>query len=140
MEPEGSLLHSQEPATCLYPVALSATSSSKLCTKLTLHCNHRSGHLKMEHTGSLLLLRRHLGNWPCGPLAFTSTLILALLDRLVCGRAGLAHKHSGLIQAHCAPRRFLVASFHLQWAPMLLECRDTSRSACTPTRSLEPFC
>ena len=34
------------------------------CTKLTLHCNHRCGHLKTEHTESLLLLRRHLGNWP----------------------------------------------------------------------------
>ena len=37
---------------------------SKPCTKLTLHCNHRSGHLKTEHTESLFLLRRHLGNWP----------------------------------------------------------------------------
>jgi hypothetical protein len=45
--------------------------------------------------------------------------------RLVCGRAGLARKHSGLIQAPCALRCFLVASFHLQWAPMLLECRGT---------------
>ena len=33
------------------------------CTKLTLHCNHRSGHLKTEHTDSFFLLRRHLGNW-----------------------------------------------------------------------------
>jgi hypothetical protein len=39
-----------------------ATSGSKPCTKLTLHCNHRSGHLKTEHTESLFLLRRHLGN------------------------------------------------------------------------------
>ena len=31
----------------------------------TLHCNHRSGHLKTEHTESPFLLRRHLGNWPC---------------------------------------------------------------------------
>ena len=31
---------------------------------LTLPCNHRSGHLKTEHTESLFLLRRHLGNWP----------------------------------------------------------------------------
>ena len=37
---------------------------SKPCTKLTLHCNHRSGHPKTEHTESLFLLRRHLGNWP----------------------------------------------------------------------------
>jgi hypothetical protein len=43
-----------------------ATSSSRPCTKLTLHCNHRSGHLKTEHTGTLLLLQRHLGNWPRG--------------------------------------------------------------------------
>ena len=30
----------------------------------TLHGNHRSGHLKTEHTESIFLLRRHLGNWP----------------------------------------------------------------------------
>ena len=36
----------------------------KPCTKLLLHCNHRSGHLKTEHTESLLLLRRHLVKWP----------------------------------------------------------------------------
>jgi len=29
---------------------------SKPCTKLTLHCNHRSGRLKTEHTESLSLL------------------------------------------------------------------------------------
>ena len=28
---------------------------SKPCTKLTLHCNHRCGHLKTEHTESLFL-------------------------------------------------------------------------------------
>jgi len=37
---------------------------SKPCTKLTLHCNHRFGHLKTEHTESFFLLRRRLGNWP----------------------------------------------------------------------------
>ena len=40
---------------------------SKPCTKLKLHCDHRSGHLKTEHTESLCLLRRHLGNWYRGP-------------------------------------------------------------------------
>ena len=40
---------------------------SKPCTKLTLHCNHRSGHLKTEHIERLFLLRRHLGNWPPPP-------------------------------------------------------------------------
>jgi hypothetical protein len=34
--------------------------------EITLHCNHRSGHLKTEHTESLLLLQRHLLNWPRG--------------------------------------------------------------------------
>ena len=37
---------------------------SKPCTKLTLRCNRRSGHLKTEHTESLFLLRHHLGNRP----------------------------------------------------------------------------
>ena len=45
---------------------------SKPCTKLTPHCNHRSGHLKTEHTESLFLLRRHLGNWPRSPAVSTS--------------------------------------------------------------------
>ena len=35
-------------------------------------CNHRSGHLKTEHTESLFLLRRHLGNWPRSPAVSTS--------------------------------------------------------------------
>ena len=51
---------------------------SKPCTKLTLHSNHRSGHLKTEHTESLFLLRRHLGNWPRGPaLSMRSELLVA---------------------------------------------------------------
>jgi hypothetical protein len=45
---------------------LRCATSSKLCTKLTLQCNHRSGHLKTEHTESLFMLRCHLGNWPRG--------------------------------------------------------------------------
>jgi hypothetical protein len=40
---------------------------SKLCTKLTPHCNHRSGHIKTELTESLLLMRRHIGHWSRGP-------------------------------------------------------------------------
>ena len=51
---------------------------SKPCTKLTLHCNHRFGHLKTEHTESLFLLRRHLGNWPRGPaVSMRSELLVA---------------------------------------------------------------
>jgi hypothetical protein len=34
--------------------------------KLTLHCNHRFGPLRTEYTESLLLLRRHFGNWSRG--------------------------------------------------------------------------
>ena len=51
---------------------------SKPCTKLTLHCNHRSGHLKTEHTESLSLLRRHLENWPrCPAVSMRSELLVA---------------------------------------------------------------
>jgi hypothetical protein len=54
------------------------TSSSKLCTTLMLHCNHRSGHLKMEHKESLFLLWRHLGNWPRSPIvSMRSELLVA---------------------------------------------------------------
>jgi hypothetical protein len=42
-------------------------SFQDVITVLTLHCNHRSGHLKMEHTESLFLLRRHFRNWPHDP-------------------------------------------------------------------------
>jgi hypothetical protein len=39
----------------------------KPCTKQKPHCNHRTGHLKPEHSESLLLLRRHLGKWTRAP-------------------------------------------------------------------------
>jgi hypothetical protein len=45
-------------------------------TKLTPHCNHRSGHVKTEHSESLLLLRRHLENWSCGPAVRMSCELL----------------------------------------------------------------
>ena len=42
------------------------------------HCNHRSGHLKTEHTESLFLLRRRLGNWPRYPaVRMRSELLVA---------------------------------------------------------------
>ena len=42
------------------------------------NCNHRSGHLKTEHTESRVLLWRHLGNWPLGPaLSIRSELLVA---------------------------------------------------------------
>jgi hypothetical protein len=56
--------------------------SFKLCTKLTLHCNHRPGHLKTEHTERLLLLRRHLGNWSRGPVVSMKIELLLAYDKL----------------------------------------------------------
>jgi hypothetical protein len=48
------------------------------CTKLTLHCNHRCGHLKTGHTESLFLLQRHIGNWLRGPaVSMRSELFVA---------------------------------------------------------------
>ena len=55
---------------------------SKPCTKLTLHCNHRSGHLKTKHTESLFLLRRHLGNWPRGPAVSKRSVLLVAHEKL----------------------------------------------------------
>jgi hypothetical protein len=50
----------------------------KPCTKLALHCNHRSGHLKTKHTESNFLLLRHLGNWSRGPsVSMRSELLVA---------------------------------------------------------------
>ena len=48
------------------------------CSVSFVHCNHRSGYLKREHTESLFLLRRHLGNWPLGPaISMRSELLVA---------------------------------------------------------------
>jgi hypothetical protein len=51
-------------------------------TKLTLHCNHRSGHLKTEHTESFFLLRRHLGNRPRGPTVSMRSELLVAHEKL----------------------------------------------------------
>ena len=55
---------------------------SRPCTKLTLHCNHRSGHLKTEHTESPFLLRRHLVNWPRGPAVGMRSEMLVANEKL----------------------------------------------------------
>ena len=48
------------------------------CSVSFVHCNNRYGHLKTEHTESLFLLRRHLGNWPRGPaVSMRSELLVA---------------------------------------------------------------
>ena len=55
---------------------------SKQCTKLTLLCNYRSGHLITEHTESLFLLRGHLGNWPRGPAVSMRRELLVAHEKL----------------------------------------------------------
>jgi hypothetical protein len=60
----GHNIHRQQRQLLVAHALPCATSSSKPCTRLTLHCNHRSGHLKTEHKESLFLLQRHLENWP----------------------------------------------------------------------------
>jgi hypothetical protein len=52
------------------------------CTELTLHCNHRFGHLKTEHAESLLLLRRHLGNWSRGTAVCMISELLVAHEKL----------------------------------------------------------
>ena len=47
-----------------------------------VHCNHRSGHLKTEHTESLFLLRRHLGNWPRGAAVSMRNELLVAHEKL----------------------------------------------------------
>jgi hypothetical protein len=50
--------------------------------KLTLHCNHRSGHLKTEHANSLPLLRSHLRNWFRGLVLSMGSELLVLHEIL----------------------------------------------------------
>jgi hypothetical protein len=52
------------------------------CAKITLHCNHRSGHLKTEHTESLLLLRRHLDYCSRRPAVSMRNELLVAPERL----------------------------------------------------------
>ena len=47
-----------------------------------LHCNHRSGHLKTEHTENPFLLRRHLGNWPSGQAVSMRSELLVAHEKL----------------------------------------------------------
>jgi hypothetical protein len=54
----------------------------KPCTKLTLRCNHRSGHLKTKHTESLLLLQLQLGNWSRGPAESMRSELLVTHEKL----------------------------------------------------------
>jgi hypothetical protein len=63
-------------------VALSATSSYKPCTKLTLHCNQTSGHLKMENTENLFLLRCYLEDWHRGPAVSMRSELLVEHEKL----------------------------------------------------------
>jgi hypothetical protein len=88
-EPDYKMALQQGTAFCVLRVEvsrsaieLSAASSSKPCTELTLHCNHRPGHLKTEHTESIFLLRRHLGNWPCGPAVIMRSTLLVTHKKL----------------------------------------------------------
>jgi hypothetical protein len=69
ISPFHPILSLQDPSYYYPPIHIIPVwcVSFKPCTKLTLHCNHRSGHLKTEHAENLLLLRRHLGNWTRGP-------------------------------------------------------------------------
>jgi hypothetical protein len=54
----------------------------KPCTKLKRHCNPISGHCITENTESLLLLRRHLKNWPRGPAVSMRRELFVAHERL----------------------------------------------------------
>ena len=78
--PVSKMASKQEKALCV-PV-LRCPVLWLQCTKITLHCNHRSGHLKTEHTESLFLLRRHLGNWPRDPAVSMRSELLVAHEKL----------------------------------------------------------
>ena len=66
--PVSKMAPQQEKAFCVlrFEVSRSVITVQREFRAATvlLQCNHRSGHLKTEHTESLFLLRRHHGNWP----------------------------------------------------------------------------
>ena len=57
----------QEKAFCVLRFEVSRSVITVQGGFRARNCNHRSGHLKTEHTENLFLLRRHFGNWPRGP-------------------------------------------------------------------------
>ena len=65
-----------------YTVSSGNCPSFSRATSSSLHCNHRSGHLKTEHTESLFLLRRHLGYWPRGPAVNMRSELLVAHEKL----------------------------------------------------------
>jgi len=61
-----------------------------------VHCIHRYGHLKTEHTESLIMLRRHLGNWPRGPAVGMRSELLVAHDKLGTAAAAAAAAADGV--------------------------------------------
>jgi len=83
--PVSKMASHQEKAFCVLRFEVSRSYRSvffKPCTKLTLHCNHKSGHLKTEHTETFFLLRRHFGNWPRSPALSMRSELLVAHDKL----------------------------------------------------------
>jgi len=62
----------RKDAWCVFP---------KRCTKLTLHCNHRSGHLKTQIVFSCC--DTIFGNWPRGPAVSMRSELLVAHEKLV---------------------------------------------------------
>jgi hypothetical protein len=68
----------------LFSINLSKRYTHIILVWCTLHCNHRSGYLKTEHTERLQLLRRHLWNWSRGPAVSMTMQRMRNLDSSDC--------------------------------------------------------
>jgi len=79
---DGAVRHHPHRTHGLEKTHLARCVFSKPCTKLMLHCNHRSGHLKTEQTESLFQVRRHLENWPRSPAVSMRSELLVAHEKL----------------------------------------------------------
>ena len=81
--PVSKMALQQEKAFCVLCFEVSRSVITVQCAlHCMLHCKHRSGYLKMEHTESLYLLQRHLGNWPCDPTVSMRSELLVAHEKL----------------------------------------------------------
>ena len=71
-----------EVARSVITVQLEFRARFKKDAPCMVHYNRRSRHLKTEHTESLFLLRRHLGNWPRDPAVSMRSELLVAHEKL----------------------------------------------------------
>ena len=80
--PVSKMVSQQEKVLCVLRFEVSRSVITVQRNFRAVHFNHRSVHLKTEHTESLFLLQRHLGNWLRGPAVSMRSELLVAHEKL----------------------------------------------------------